>query len=361
MPGGKDFYQALGVPENAGEDQIKRAYRRLAKELHPDRTRGDRAKERRFKEVSEAYEVLSDKEKRAKYDQFRKYGFSGGPGGGASFEEIIGRGAPGGGAGGVGGFGSIFEQFFGGAAGAGGRGPAGPAQGDDVRYVLTIPFELSLKGGKSRISAGRRLQCRECRGSGAAAGSRPRKCADCGGAGYMTVNQGFFATSAPCPRCRGEGEVIDKPCPECGGVGAKATVSKIEVTIPEGIATGQTIRLASQGDAGVRGGPPGDLLIEVRVQEKAGFQRRGLDVESSVEVPVETAILGGKVETAGVEGGVAVSIPAGVQPGTVLRLRGRGMSRGSQKGDHLVTVRVRIPRQLTAEQRALIEKFAGKA
>ncbi len=345
----KDYYTVLGVPEDAGRGRIKKSYRDLAKRFHPDRNAGDAEAERRFKEIQEAYDVLGEPEKRQKYDQLRKYG----AGGGVNLEDLFGGGGPAGG-----GFGgSIFDLFE--RAGMGQRrGPAGPVRGDDLRYEVSVPFETAAFGGVQTIRVERTEPCSSCGGSGAESGSKPRTCPTCHGSGTAATAQGAFSFSRPCPRCMGKGAVIENPCKPCRGSGLHAARKSIEVKIPTGVNDGATIRLRGEGQPGRRGGPAGDLLLTVRVRGHGSFRRKGLDIESDLDLDFADAALGTRREVETLDGTINLTIPAGIQPNAKLRLKGRGVKdhRG-RIGDHFVRIRVTVPKKLTVRQRELLEAF----
>lgn len=346
----KDYYTVLGVPEDADQGKIKKSYRDLAKRYHPDRNAGDAQAERKFKEIQEAYDVLGEPEKRQKYDQLRKYG----AGGGMNMEDLFGGG---GGAGGGGFGGSIFDLFE--RAGMGQRrGPSGPVRGDDLRYEVSVPFETAAFGGTQTIRVERTGPCSACGGSGAEAGSKAETCPSCHGTGTAATAQGAFSFSRPCPRCMGKGSVIKNPCQPCRGSGLTAIHKSIEVKIPVGVNDGATIRLRGEGDPGQRGGPAGDLLLTVRVRGHRSFRRKGLNIESDLELDIADAALGTKREVETLGGTIKLSIPAGTQPNAKLRLKGRGVKdRRGNSGDHLVRIRVKVPKSLTGKQRELLEAF----
>ena len=362
MPG-TDYYSILGVPKNAAEDEIKQAYRRLAKRYHPDKNAGDKEAERRFKEVNEAYEVLSDKQKRARYDQLRDGGFQYE---GADFAEAFGRGRGGQArAGGVrfedlGDFGDLFENFFGGAQAGPGAARGAAERGNDLLYELEVPFETAAFGGRASVNVLRQESCATCRGEGAAPGASRRPCPMCRGTGRVQIGQGGFAFSRACPQCLGRGEIVTGLCSVCHGSGRVQRTRTIEVNIPPGVSDGQKIRLAGQGDVGVRGGSSGDLLLEIHIRPHAEFTRVGRDIYSDITVGMADAALGTTVDVKTIHGRVTVKIPPGTQSGTKLRLRGRGVpGPNGVFGDHYVRVKVETPRTLTAEQERLLHEFAG--
>ena len=350
----KDYYQVLGVAEDADAGQIKRAYRKLAKQFHPDRNPGDAEAEKRFKEIQEAYDVLEDSAKRGKYDQLRKYGALGG-GHGINIEDLFGGGAAGGG--GFGGGGSIFDLFE--RAGMGGRrARAGPRRGEDLQYEVFVPFEKAAFGGVTQLRVRRNEGCPKCAGTGAAKGTTADVCSDCKGSGTAPQLHGGFSVSRPCPRCVGRGKVIKTPCTECGGHGQVSRSREIEVKIPPGVKDGARIRLKAAGEPGEKGGGPGDLLIRVRVREHGEFSRDGLDIKSRIDVTMIEAALGTKMNVETLGGSVELGIPAGTQPDARLRMKGRGIrDHRGRVGDHIVRVRVTVPKKLTARQRKLLDQF----
>jgi molecular chaperone DnaJ len=348
----KDYYTVLGVAEDADQGTIKKSYRALAKKYHPDRNKGDRKAEGRFKEVQEAYDVLGDPEKRKKYDQLRKGGFSGG----FSFEDLFG-----GGEGRSGGFGGSIFDLFERAGMGGGRPQRGPKKGDDVRSEITIPFHTAAFGGKTSIRIPRSESCQDCGGSGAAAGGGSETCSECRGTGTAAQEQGQFSFSRPCPRCYGRGSIIRNPCGACGGRGVTSVSRTLEVSVPAGIEDGGKIRLRGEGEAGRLGGPPGDLILVIHVAPHPDFRRKGLDVESDVTVDMVDAALGTEREVPTLKGRVKLRIPAGVQPGARLRLKEQGIrDHRGRTGDHYVNVLVKVPKALTTRQRQLLEELRSE-
>ncbi len=349
----RDYYEVLGVERGADDDTIKKAYRRLAKKYHPDLHPGDKEAENMFKEINEAYEVLSDHDKRSRYDQFGHAGVDpnaqGGFGaGGFDFSNM-----------GMGGFGDIFESFFGG--GGGRRG--GPMRGDDVQYGVNISFEEAAFGCKKEIDIKRIEVCSDCEGTGAKPGSQVNTCTVCGGTGQVRVQQrtpfGTFASSRPCDNCGGRGQVIKEPCHTCKGKGRVRRSKKIEVSIPAGIDSGQTISMRGQGSAGAKGGPPGDLLITIGIRPHPIFERQGPDVILEFPITIVQASLGAELEVPTLDGHVKYNMPAGTQNGTVFRLRGKGIPyiRSKGRGDEFVKVNVEIPKNLTERQKELLREF----
>jgi molecular chaperone DnaJ len=340
----KTLYESLGVPKNASQDEIKKAYRKLARENHPDRNPGDAAAEARFKEVQAAYDVLKDPEKRKQYDAF------GTP-----------NGRPGQGAGpqGFGGFDFDLGDLFGGIFG--GRGTRTtrqqPNRGADVEAVVNLSFEDSLQGIETRIPVELDTACRDCGGTGAKPGTAPRICPDCNGRGVLAESQGLFALSQPCPRCRGNGTVVDEPCPRCSGTGRERRTKRYSVKIPAGVKDGTRIRLKGKGEPGSAGGPPGDLWVVTRVAESPLYSRRGADLVIDVPVTYPEAALGATVEVPTPDGPISLKVPPGSQDGKLLRVRGRGAPKlnASGRGDLLARVRVTVPKKLTKAERKALE------
>jgi molecular chaperone DnaJ len=344
-----DYYELLGVHRNATDSEIKRAYRRLAHEYHPDKNPGNKASEEKFKEINQAYEVLSDSQKRAYYDQ---YGTapgvqgSGGPGFGG-FGAGMGMGDI---------FGDIFEEFFG-----GGRGRARATSGDDLRYNLRISFEDAAFGTTTKVRVPRWERCPDCEGSGAKPGTSPVTCTACHGTGQIRAQQGFFSISRTCSRCNGEGKVITDPCPACRGRKRVERERTLSVKIPAGVETGNTIRLTGEGELGSYGGPPGDLYVYLAVDEHPLFKRDGQDIICDVPISFAQAALGAEIEVPTLTGSTKLKIPTGTQPGHVIRLRGKGFPhlRGSGSGDQLCRVAVEVPSKLTSRQKELLQEFEG--
>lgn len=342
----RDFYEVLGVSRTAASDEIKKAYRRLAMKFHPDRNTDDTDAESKFKEAKEAYEVLSDADKRAAYDRFGHDGL---------------RGAAGGGAGGFGaeGFGDIFGDVFGDIFGGGRRGRSQVFRGADLGYELRLDLERAVSGESVTIEVPTQVSCDECGGGGAAKGSEPIKCTTCAGAGQVRVQQGFFSIQQTCPACKGSGTIIADPCKNCGGRGRTAKTKKLSVKVPAGVDDGDRIRLAGEGEAGRNGGPPGDLYVEIRVNPHKIFERDGADLSCEVPVSMATAALGGEVEMPTLDGHVSLKIPGGTQSGKIFRLRGKGVItvREQHKGDLFVRVVVETPVNLTDDQEKLLREF----
>ena len=347
----RDYYDVLGVSKDADEKALKSAYRKLAMKYHPDQNPDDAEAEANFKEVGEAYAVLSDADKRAAYDRFGHGAFEGGMGGGNPF---------GGDPGDI--FQDIFNQVFGGASPFGGGGRRnGPQRGADLRYDLEISLEDAFAGKDMTINVPTLASCETCDGSGAEPGTSPETCPTCGGAGRVRAQQGFFTMERTCPRCSGRGQVIAKPCKTCRGVGQVEQDRDLKVKIPAGVETGMRIRLSGEGEAGRRGGPKGDLYIFVEVVEHDIFERDGPNLYCRTPVPMVTAALGGEIEVPTIDGGRArVTIPDGAQTGRKLRLRGKGMSslRGNhQTGDLYIEMFVETPRNLSARQKEILREF----
>ena len=357
----KDYYKVLGVPSDAAAKDITKAYRKLARQFHPDANPDDPGAEERFKEVSAAYDVLGDEAKRSEYDQVRTMGPMGG---------FAGPGGPGG-PGGMGGsftaddLGGLFGNLFGGGAPGGrrgGRGPAGvgPRRGDDLEAELTLGFHDPIAGLTTTIQLASELGCPVCGGSGARPGSTPQTCATCGGRGVNEDNQGFFSFSSPCVSCGGRGSVITDPCTQCSGSGAVHRTRDVKVRIPAGVAEGQRIRLKGRGGPGRNGGPPGDLFVLVHVTADRLFGRKGRDLTLTVPVTYPEAVLGTTVKVPTPLGGsVTIKVPAGTPSGKVLRVKGRGVETAKATGDLLVTVEVVVPTELDDAQRSAVEALAS--
>jgi molecular chaperone DnaJ len=371
----KDYYKTLGVDEKASADEIKKAYRKLAKKYHPDANPDDPQAAERFKDVNEAHEVLSNPKKRKQYDDLRHFAHAGY--GGQGFQQgfdindilnQFGRGGAAGGRtrgsaredlGGFGGLGDLFSSIF-------DRGQRfrqeryGPQPGENLYTEVEVPFDVAAKGGKTVITASKEDTCDRCGGSGAEPGSKVEKCPQCGGSGMISVSQGAFAVSRPCPRCYGRGKIMSQPCAKCGGTGQVAATKRLSVKIPRGISDGQTIRLRGQGQPGASGGPPGDLLIKVRVTPHRFFRRRGSNIHCDIDINLAQAVLGSKVRVRTLNGKHAVlSVPPGTQPGTTFRLKGLGVKTDSRAGDQLVTVNIEIPTKLNSQEKRLFEQLAN--
>ena len=349
-----DFYETLGVARGADEKELKSAFRKLAMKYHPDRNPGDAEAEKKFKEVGEAYEVLKDPQKRAAYDRF----------GHSAFENGMGGGGAGGFGGGGGGFADIFEDIFGEMMGGGRRRSGGRERGADLRYNMEITLEEAYEGKTAQIRVPTSISCDECSGSGAKPGTQPETCATCGGAGRVRASQGFFSIERTCPTCQGRGQTIKEPCPKCSGAGRVTEDRSLSVNIPAGIEDGTRIRLAGEGEAGMRGGPAGDLYIFLSVKPHEFFQRDGADLFCSVPISMTTAALGGQFDVNTLDGSQArVKVTEGTQNGKRFRLKGKGMPvlRSSQTGDMYIQVAVETPVNLTKRQRELLKEFEKEA
>lgn len=347
----QDYYEVLGVSREAGTDEIKKAYRKLALQHHPDRNPGNSEAEERFKQINQAYEVLSNPEKRARYDRFGAGGVDAGGMGDAGF-------------GGFGGFTDIFDVFFG-AAGGRAEPERGPQRGADLRYDLELTLEEVLSGVEKTISVTRLENCTECKGSGSRPGTKPERCVACAGSGYVrTSRQTMFGTMSQvqeCYRCQGRGEIVKEPCLKCNGRGLERQTRKLQVEVPPGAAEGNRIRLTNQGEGGPLGGPPGDLYVFLHVKQHPVFRRRGRDISNEIEISFARAALGGEVRVPTLEGEEILPIPEGTQPGDVFRLRGKGLpelQRPQTRGDQHVVVKVRTPTQLNERQRKALQDFA---
>ena len=359
----RDYYEVLGVSKGASDEEIKKAYRKKAKQYHPDLNPGDKDAEAKFKEVNEAYEVLSDKEKRSRYDQF----------GHAGVDPNFGAGGPGGGFGGFGGFdmgdidlGDIFGSFFGGGFGGGGssRQRTGPMKGDTLRASVTISFEEAAFGCEKELNLTRTEPCDECHGTGCAPGTTAEICPDCHGSGQIRIQRGggafTFATTTTCPKCGGRGKIIHSPCKDCNGTGRQRRRKTIKVSVPAGIDNGQTISLRGQGNAGKNGGAAGDLLILITVRPHQLFRREGNNVYCDAPITFTQAVLGGELEIPTIDGKVKYDIPEGTQTGTTFRLKGKGIPsiNGRGRGDQYVTVHIETPRNLNREQKEALKRFS---
>lgn len=365
----RDFYQLLGVAEGASPDEIKKAYRKLAKQYHPDANPNDPGAAERFKEVGEAYSVLSDEGKRKQYDAMRRNPFAGFGGRGAA-------GAPGGGArpgggfetsfsfddiGDVGGLGDIFSSIFDrGRKRTGGRETGGQtARGRDVEYLVEIAFTTAARGGKVQLNVPMTDDCAVCNATGAGPGAKLQPCPECRGSGTVTFGQGGFAVSRPCPACLGRGQIPSVRCTACGGAGQVRDQRQIVVTVPAGVDTGSKLRLSGQGEKGSGGAAPGDLLLTFKVQPHHFFRRDGLDISCTVPINIAQATLGSRVRVSTVDGKkVALRIPAGTQSGTRFRIPGQGVEKGGRRGDQYVQVRIEVPDTLSSEQEDVMKQFA---
>ena len=342
----KDFYEILGVQKNASDDEIKKSYRKLAMKYHPDRNKDDKESERKFKEVSAAYEILKDSEKRSAYDQYGHDAFRQG-GGGQGFGDF------------GGGFSDIFEEFFGGGFGGQSR-QRGPQRGNDLRYNMSVSLQEAYSGKKSQIRIPSYEGCDLCSATGSADKTGPSTCSTCGGQGKVRSTQGFFSIERPCPTCGGEGSSIKNPCLKCSGTGQVKKQKTISVTIPAGVDTGTRIRISGEGEPGQRGAGSGDLYIFVEVQKDKLFEREEENIFCQIPISITTAILGGDVEVPTIEGKKArLNIPAGTQSETQFRLKGKGMSilRQTRRGDMYVEANVEIPVNLNSKQKAILQEF----
>lgn len=351
----RDYYEVLGVSRGASDEEIKKAYRKLAVKFHPDKNPGDKAAEEKFKELSEAYEALGDPQRRAAYDQYghaafdprARAGRASGFGGDFHdpfeiFREVFGGG-------------SIFENFFG-----GGPDPSQPHRGDDLRYDLEITLEEAAGGCEREISVSKLDRCDTCDGSGMEPGSKIRTCSTCGGRGQVLSSRGIFSIAQTCPHCRGAGRILEKPCKACHGEGKRQRSSKIKLRIPAGVDAGSRLRSAGNGEAGFRGGPPGDLYVVLHVQPHEMFQRDGDDLLCELPVSFVQAALGAEINVPALDGHATIKIPAGTQPGTTFRVKGKGVKnlQGYGHGDLRVRLQLEVPTRLTTEQKARLQAFA---
>ena len=349
----KTLYDTLGVAKNAPQDEIKKAYRSLARQYHPDKNPGDQAAEDRFKEVQTAYDVLSDADKRKQYDRFGSQ--NGRPGAGGPSVDFGGANFD------IGDLGDLFGGIFGGAGGRGGARAQRrqPLRGDDVEVVVHLSFEDSLRGAEAKVPVELTVACRECGGTGAQPGTAPVICPECNGRGVKSESQGLFALSQPCPRCRGNGTVIEQPCKHCKGSGRERRLKTYTVKIKPGVKDGTRIRLKGKGEAGEHGGPAGDLVVVTHVAESSTYERRGDDLIVEVPVSYAAAALGDKVEVPTPDGPVSLKIPGGSEDGKLLRIKGRGAPKldGSGKGDVLARVRIQVPKRMNKKERELLEEL----
>jgi molecular chaperone DnaJ len=371
----KDYYAVLGVPASATQEEIKKKYRKLAAKHHPDKNQSDPKAAETFKEISEAYQVLGDAEKRAQYDQMRKLGAFGGFGGGAAGPRRPGGAGAGAGAGpggqnfkfddfdigGLGGLGDIFSSMFGASGGPGARSgrSRGPERGEDVESALAIPFRTAALGGKVPIELEVTEECATCHGSGAAPGAKIQTCTECNGRGTISFGQGGFAVQRPCPMCLGKGTVPSERCPTCAGAGEVRVRKKMMITVPPGVDTGTKIRLKGQGGRGQRNGPPGDLLISFQVEPDRFYRREGLDLIAPVPINIAQATLGSKISVKTLDDKkLNISIPPGTPTGKRLRARGHGIKKDGASGDLIVEVQINVPEKLTEEQQKAMKEFA---
>ncbi|MEQ3693623.1 MAG: molecular chaperone DnaJ [Alcanivorax sp.] len=345
----RDYYEILGVSKGIDAKELKKAYRKLAMKYHPDRNPDDKDADAKFKEATEAYEILGDQQKRAAYDQYGHAGVDpnaaggGFGGGGGNFSDV---------------FGDVFGDIFGGGGGGGGR-RGGPQRGSDLRYTMDLSLEEAVRGIEKKIRVPTLTSCDPCGGSGAKPGTKPKTCGTCGGAGQVRMQQGFFSVQQTCPSCRGQGTMIDDPCNSCHGRGVKEETKTLSVKIPPGVDTGDRIRLSGEGEAGAMGGPAGDLYVQVSVREHELFHRDGRNLYCDVPISIVDAALGGELEIPTLDGRVKLKIPAETQSGKLFRLRGKGVTpvRGGAAGDLLCRVQVETPVNLNSNQKDLLMKF----
>ncbi|KYG70085.1 molecular chaperone DnaJ [Bdellovibrio bacteriovorus] len=350
----RDYYEILGVAREADQDTIKKAYRKLAMQFHPDKNPGNKEAEDKFKEAAGAYEVLSDPDKRAKYDRFGHDAFTGRGGGGAGFtdvEDIFSH------------FGDIFGDFFGG--GMGGqqrqrRDRNSPRRGSDLRYVTEVTLKDVITGLEKEIEFDTDKNCDECKGTGAEKGSQVTTCTMCGGSGQVVRSQGFFAMASTCPQCQGQGTTIKNPCKSCKGKGRVAEHRKIRLNIPAGVDTGTRLRVATEGEGGYMGGPPGDLYVEIRVKPHNHFERRGDDLVAELSVPYVQMLLGAEIEVPTVTSKATVEVPKGSHPGDTVKLQGEGLPslRGNRRGDIYFHINVQLPDKLNKDEEKLLREIA---
>ena len=357
----EDYYKLLGISKNATEAEIKKAYRKMAIKYHPDKNQGDKTAEEKFKEISEAYEVLSDKNKRAQYDQFGHAAFTSGGrsthgfGGGGFhdpmdvFSQFFGGG---------GGGSSFFEDLFGGGGGSQ-RSASSAVDGADLRYDMEIDFEDAVYGADKKVTIPRMSACDKCKSTGCEPGSGRKTCTRCGGSGQVALSQGIFSIRQTCPSCQGAGEIVEKPCKQCRGSGRIRTEKKLQIHIPPGVDTGSRLRVAGEGESGLRGGRTGDLYVFIHVRKHNLFHREGNDIICEMPIPYSVAALGGVVEVPTITGKAKMKIPPGTQSATILRLKGKGVPalRGGARGSMHVKVFVEVPDNLSREQKSLLEKF----
>jgi molecular chaperone DnaJ len=349
----RDYYEILGLQKGASDDEIKKAFRKLAIKYHPDKNQGDEEAEKKFKEINEAYQILSDPQKKANYDQYGTADFNGAGGFGGGFDGFD--------FGGMGGFGDIFDTIFGG--GSSSRRRNGPIHGSDIEYNLNLTFEEAIFGVEKEVSITRNESCEDCHGSGAEAGTSPKTCPKCNGSGQIRVQRqtqlGSFVSTTTCDRCGGKGKIIEKPCHKCHGKGTERKNRKITVKIPAGVDTGNIMPLRGQGEHGQNGGSPGDLYIKIRVADSKVFKRKGNDIYIDVHISMPKAALGTEIKVATVDGDVKYSIPAGTQSETLFRLKGKGVPRvnSSGRGDQYVKVIVDTPKNLNEKQKAALIAF----
>jgi molecular chaperone DnaJ len=356
----RDYYEVLGIERTVTVEEIKKVYRKLAVKYHPDKNPGDKTAEEKFKEIGEAYEVLSDPQKRAAYDQYghaafdpRSRGFGGRPGAGGFhdpfeiFREVFGANTGG----------SIFDELFGGGSQ---RDPSAPQRGSDLRYDMEITFEEAVMGTEKEVTLTKLDKCDHCHGSGAEEGSSRKVCPTCGGRGQVVMSRGIFSIAQTCSRCEGTGQILEKPCKVCGGDGRREKQSKIKLKIPGGVDTGARLRSVGNGEAGLRGGPSGDLYVVLHVKPHEIFQREGDDLLCEIPIQFVQAVLGAEIEVPTLSGKAHIRVPAGTQPNTVFRLKGKGVKslQGYGHGDLHVRVTVEVPTHLNSDQKAKLQEFA---
>jgi molecular chaperone DnaJ len=349
----QDYYEVLGVSRSADQDTIKKAYRKLAMQFHPDKNPGDKEAEEKFKVAAAAYEILSNTEKRAKYDRFGHAAFSQG-GGGAGFHDVDDVFAS---------FSDIFGDIFGGGMGARGRRGSrkqGPSRGSDLRYICEIDLKDVITGSEREIEFDTEESCSDCSGSGSAKGSQPETCSSCRGSGQVVTSQGFFTVATTCPTCRGSGQIVRDPCKKCHGKGRTKASRKIRVNIPAGVDTGTQLRMSGEGEGGHRGGPAGDLYVELRVRDDERFERHGLDLLGRIEVSYIQALLGAEVEVETFEGAEKITIPAGTNTADRIRMEKKGVPslRGGGRGSLYYEVDVEVPQKLSKEEEKLLREIA---
>lgn len=348
----KDYYEVLGLQKGASDDEIKKAFRKLAIKYHPDKNQGDKEAEENFKEINEAYQVLSDPEKKANYDQYGTADFNGAGGGGFGGFDFSD----------MGGFGDIFESFFGGGFSSG-RRKNGPERGADIEQTLNLTFEEAVFGVEKEITLNRHERCEKCSGSGAKPGTSPKTCDKCGGSGQVRVQRntplGSFVSVNTCDKCGGKGKTISEPCPVCKGSGKERKLRKIKITVPAGVDTGNVIPIRGNGEHGANGGPPGDLYVNIRVASHPTFKRKGFDIYIDKHISFGKATFGSELKVPTVDGDVSLSIPAGTQPGAVFRLRSKGVPRvnSSGRGDQYVNIIVDVPKTLNDKQKEALRMF----
>ncbi len=356
MASKRDYYEVLGVSKNVTQDEMKKAYRKLAVQYHPDKNPGDHTAEEKFKELGEAYDILSDEQKRAAYDRYGHAAFQGGmPSGGGHdpmdiFSQVFGGGAAG----------DIFESFFGGSRGRGGRTTNGPQRGSDLRYGMEITLEEAARGVEKEVEIERLVGCDVCNGSGSKSGGGTKTCRTCGGVGQVVTSRGFFQVQQTCPDCNGTGQTIADPCKQCNGGGRMKDRTRIRLKVPAGIEEGSRLRSSGNGDAGTRGGPSGDLYVVIQIKQHDVFERDGQDLHCDVPLSYPIAALGGDLSVPTLDGKANVKVPAGTQNAATFRLRGQGLKQlgTDRKGDLYVHVQIAVPTKLNAEQKEKLQDFS---